>query len=268
MTNILKSVSLCVLTLLPAAFASAGTLSAPASVAAQAPAEFLGAPRPCLCLGSYTGSTEAPFSVNLTAGYDSTFFCRGMDMGDDLWSATATVDWNINENLVWTVSNRYLNVDETNFEENHLYTGLFYKAGILSIGPSFRWYHNFNGGMMEDAYDLGLQAVVKAGPVNISGGYYYETETEGQYFEMGLAAPIRITDRFSLVPAAEISYTDGWMMPGMKGWNTVTLRLSAPIKLTNVLTLIPWVGANLPLEALDAHQDDKFVGGVALSATF
>ena len=267
MTNILKSAPLCILTLFPAAFASAGTLSAPASVAAQAPAEFLGAPRPCLCQGSYAGSS-APFSVNLTAGYDSTFFCRGMDMGDDLWSATATVDWNINENLVWTVSNRYLNVDETNFEENHLYTGLFYKVGILSIGPSFRWYHNFTGGMLQDAYDLGLQTVVKAGPVNVSGGYYYETETEGHYFELGLAAPIRITDRFSLVPAAEISYTDGWMMPGMEGWNTVSLRLSAPIKLTNVLTLIPWIGANLPLEALDAHQDDKFVGGVALSATF
>ena len=56
MTNILKTAPLCILTLLPAAFASAGTLSAPASVAAQAPAEFLGAPRPCLCQGSYAGS--------------------------------------------------------------------------------------------------------------------------------------------------------------------------------------------------------------------
>ena len=53
-----------------------------------------------------------------------------------------------------------------------------------------------------------------------------------------------------------------------KGWNTVSLRLSAPLKLTENVSLIPWVGANLPLEALEMHQNNKFAGGIALSATF
>ena len=263
-----KIVSTCLLTLMQFACLQAGTSVPTSSTEAAATISLeSGAPRPCLCLGAHAGSAE-PFSVNVTAGYDSTFFCRGMDMGDDLWSATATLDWNINQSLVWTISNRYLNVGETGFEENHLYTGLFYKAGALTIGPSARWYHNFQGGMLEDAYDLGLQAVCRVGPVNISGGYYYETETEGHYFELGASAPIKITDRFSLVPAAEISYTDGWMMPMAKGWNTVSLRLSAPLKLTENVSLIPWVGANLPLEALEMHQNNKFAGGIALSATF
>jgi hypothetical protein len=263
-----KIVSLSLLSLVQLTHVQAGT-STPVSSPEVAAATSMdaGAARPCMCLGAHAGSTE-PFSVNITVGYDSTFFCRGMDMGDDLWSATATLDWNINQNLVWTLSERYLYVDETEFEENHLYTGLFYKVGALSIGPSARWYHNDKNGMLEDAYDLGLQAVLKAGPVNFSGGYYYETETEGHYFELGASAPIKITENFSLVPAAEISYTDGWMMPGAKGWNTVSLRLSAPIKLCKAATLIPWIGANLPLEALEMHQDNKFVGGVAISATF
>ena len=59
-----------------------------------------------------------------------------------------------------------------------------------------------------------------------------------------------------------------WMMPMAKGWNTVSLRLSAPLILTENVSLIPWVGANLPLEALEMHQNNKFAGGIALSATF
>jgi hypothetical protein len=191
-----------------------------------------------------------------------------MDMGDNLWSGTITLDAKISDSLVWTATGRYLNVDETNFEETQLYTGLFYKIGALSIGPSFRWYHNINGGMMENSYDLGIQALVKVGPLNINGGYYYETESEGHYWELGVSAPIKITDRFSLVPSVEISYTDGWMMPMLTGWNTVSPRLSAPIMLTKQLTLTPWIGANLPLEALDMHQDNKLVGGVSLSVNF
>ena len=220
-----------------------------------------------MCLGTHMGDS-APFHVNLIAGYESTFFCRGMDMGDNLWSGAATVDWNLTDAFTWTTTYRYLNVDETAFEESHLYTGAFWRIGSLSIGPSFRWYHNFNNGMIENAYDVGIQALFKAGPVYLSGGAYYETETEGYYYELGVSSVISVTSRLSLVPAVEVSYTDGWMMPGMRGFNHVGLRLSAPFMVTDSVRIVPWIGGNLPLEALDAHQDDRLVGGAYVSWTF
>ena len=249
--------------------AIAGTAPAPAPSAPvdDAGSPLLNAARPCICLGAdntSVTSAEDPFTASLAFSYDTTFFCRGMDMGDDVWSAWLNADVRVMENLTWTVTSRYLDVDETNFRELHMYTGLFYRAGIVSFGPSFRWYHNFEGGMMENAYDLGFQTLVNAGPIDITAGYFYETESEGHFFEVGLSSRIPITDRFSLVPAVEIGYTDGWMMP-IKGWNHVGLRLAAPIRVIGELTVTPWIGGNLPLEALDGGQDDELVGGVSLS---
>jgi hypothetical protein len=162
------------------------------------------------------------------------------------------------------VTGRYLDVDATNFRELHMYTGLFYRIGIVSFGPSLRWYHNFEGGMIENAYDLGFQTLVNAGPIDVTAGYFYETESKGHFFEVGLSSRFSLTDRITLVPAVEIGYTDGWMMP-IKGWNHVGLRLAAPIKVVGELTVTPWIGGNLPLEALDGGQDDELVGGVSLS---
>jgi hypothetical protein len=253
-----------------AASAIAGTAPAP-TAGTSAPVDDAGSPllnaaRPCICLGADTGlvSNEDPFSASLAFSYDTTFFCRGMDMGDNVWSAWVTADVRVVENLTWTVTTRYLDVDETDFRELHMYTGLFYRMGIVSFGPSFRWYHNFEGGMMENAYDLGLQTLVNAGPIDITGGYFYETESQGHFFEVGVSSRIPITDRFSLVPAVEIGYTDGWMMP-IKGWNHVGLRLAAPVRVIGELTVTPWIGGNLPLEALDGGQDNELVGGVSLS---
>lgn len=223
-------------------------------------------PHPCICLGGPVGASSAddPFSASIAFSWDSTFFCRGMDMGDNVWSAWLNADVQVVENLTWTMTGRYLDVYETDFREMHLYTGLFYRIGQVSFGPSFRWYHNFEGGMMENAYDLGFQTLVNIGPVDFTAGYYYETESQGHFVEMAVSMPIKVTDRLSVVPAVEVGYTDGWMMP-IKGWNHVGLRLGAPFKVIGDLTLTPYIGGNLPLEALDDMQDNEFVGGVNLS---
>ena len=70
------------------------------------------------------------------------------------------------------------------------------------------------------------------------------------------------------MPAAQISYTDGWLMPMLQGFNVVDLRLSAPIQITGQVTLTPYIGAVFPLEALEEAHDNKLTGGVSLSVTF
>jgi hypothetical protein len=65
-----------------------------------------------------------------------------------------------------------------------------------------------------------------------------------------------------------LSYTDGWLNPALSGMNMVDVRISVPVKLTDEVTLTPYIGGVIPLEALDAGQDDKIVAGASLSVTF
>ena len=255
--------SLCASPLIAGPQAPATSASTPVTADAPAPGG-----RPCICQGADSSVGDAPFSGSVRLSYDSAFFCRGMDMGDNVLSGWLDLNVRLTDDLVWATTARYLDVEETDFRESHLYTGLFYRVGQVSFGPSFRWYHNFEGGMMEDAYDIGLQTLVNAGPLDITAGYFYETESEGHFWEVGVSSTIKVHDRVSLVPAAEIGYTDGWMMPPLQGWNHVALRLSAVVSLAENVTLTPWIGANLPLEALDDGQDDKLVGGVSLALRF
>jgi hypothetical protein len=238
------------------------TVSAPVE-----PLSYDGRPlRPCLCHASYSGE-DKPFAINLTANYDSTYFCRGMQVGNDYVGGTLTMDAKLGSNWRWTGSVRYMDLQQTDFSELNLYTGFYYTIGNLTVGPSFRWYRFMPGGAEVDAYDIGVQALYKAGPIDIGGGYYYETESEGSYGELSVSSTIKINDRFALVPSAEISYTDGWLNPALQGWNALALRLSAPIKATDKLTFVPYVGAQFPLEAL-AVQKDRFVGGISISYSF
>jgi hypothetical protein len=75
-------------------------------------------------------------------------------------------------------------------------------------------------------------------------------------------------DMLSLVPSAEISYTDGWLNPALSGLNVLSLRLAAPITVSKNVSVVPYIGLQVPLEALKAAQDDKLVGGVSLSVSF
>lgn len=230
----------------------------------------LGQPiRPCLCHGAYAGSqSEKPLSFNLTAGYDNTYICRGLTVGDDVFHITGTLDYRITDTVTWTASALYRDVTDIDFEEFNLYTGLFFTFGDLTIGPSFRWWNLHPGGDEVDAYDLGIQALYKLGPVDLTGGYYYELESEGSYFEVGASSAIRLHERVSLVPSAQISYTDGWLMPQLDGFNYLDLRVSLPVEVVENVKVTPYVGAAVMLDALDDAQGDKFLAGVALSVTF
>ncbi|MCB1099716.1 MAG: hypothetical protein KDN22_29370 [Verrucomicrobiae bacterium] len=230
----------------------------------------LGQPiRPCLCHGAYAGSeSDEPFSFNLTTGYDSSYICRGLDVGDDVFHMTGTVDYRLSDNITWSGSALYRNVTDVDFEEFNLYTGLFFTFGDLTIGPTFRWWNLRPDGGETNAYDLGIQALYKLGQIDLTTGYYYETESEGSYFEFGVSSSIQLHERVSFVPSAQISYTDGWLMPNLNGLNYADLRVSLPIEIAKNVKITPYIGAAIMLDALEDAQDDKLIGGVALSITF
>lgn len=57
-------------------------------------------------------------------------------------------------------------------------------------------------------------------------------------------------------------------MPQLEGLNYLDLRVSVPIEIVENVKLISYIGSAIILDALKAGQDDKVIGGVAVSITF
>jgi len=124
---------------------------------------------------------------------------------------------------------------------------------------------------LDSADEVGMTLAVPVGPVNFPvnflAGYYYDFEAEGSYIESGIEAPIAVTDNFSIVPSALISY-------GVEYYSTesdfqhIKVALAFPIKLTATATLTPYVAGNIALDTTEDFTDDTIYGGVKLSVSF
>lgn len=216
----------------------------------------------------------------IAIGYDSEFLCRGMEMGEDLLWARTGVSLPLADELSLGLSLWYGEATDNGLRELDGIANLAYDLGPVTLGLNFKWYHYEEHGesmhhddmgmgemmmmpMANDYFDLGPSITAHLGPIDVTAAYAYEFESEGHFFEVFASAEIPLCSRASLVPSAGIGYTSNWMMPG-EGWNNMGLRMDLPITLVEHLSLTPYIAANFPLEALEAHQDNLFVAGVKL----
>ena len=242
----------------------------PAAPPAPAPAPRChpnahGAHRPTVDLSAADG---LGFQMNLP--YESILYYRGSRMGENAVPLSLEMDVRITENLTWANHYRFINFfeDDSTDTKVHLWTALFYHTGGLSIGPGFKFHRNNSlPSAYSDAIDFGLQALYDFGPFKIGAGYSYDIESEGHYVEAGISAPLKLTPKLTLTPAAEISYIDGWTKP-VEGMSNASLRLTATYKLNPVFTIDPFIAWNIPLDATDNRYDDEFIIGGALQARF
>ena len=256
--------------------ATAGTTlvdaKAPVTPAAPAPTpaprfhpNAHGAHRPTVDLSTADG---LGFQVNLC--YDSILYYRGNRMGENGIPLSLDMDVRVTQNLTWANNFKFINFidDDSADTKVHLWSALFYRVGGLSIGPGFKFHRNNNlPSSNSDAIDFGLQALYDFGPVKIGAGYSYDIESEGHYLEAGISAPIKITPKLTLTPAAEITYIDGWVRP-VEGMNNASLRLTAAYKINPMFAIAPFVAYNIPLDATKDRYDDEFIAGGAFHVKF
>ena len=246
-------------TLTLAASAIAGTTVSTGKAPAPAPA-----PAPVGLFDS-VGAT-------LDVGYDTHYFFRGFLISEqNVWTQVA-VSVPLTEKLALGLGAWYTASNDISYTELDLNAGLTYDAGFGKIGVGYTRYEFFDGSAgegngVDSADEIGLTLSVPAGPVNFAAGYYYDFEAEGSYIEAGIDAPIAITDNFSIVPSALISY-------GVDYYSTeadfqhIKLALAFPIKLTASATLTPYVAGNIALDTTEDFTDDTIYGGVKLSVSF
>lgn len=155
------------------------------------------------------------------------------------------------------------------FQELDVSGAIMADLGTVNVGLKYTHYFYFGDveAGVDDVDELGVVASATLGPVDVSGGAYYDWTTEGFYFEVGVSKSIAITDRISVVPGALVSLGDDYY--GVSSFNHVKVGVAVPIKLTSTATLTPYIAGNLPLEDLDdSGEEDRIYGGVSLSITF
>lgn len=210
--------------------------------------------------------------ATLDVGYETHYIFRGRLVSEqNIWTQLA-LSVPLTEQLSLGFTAWYTSSTDSNYDELDLSAGLTYDARFATFGVGYTWYKFFDGNLgdglgFDDVSELGVTASIPAGPVTISTGYYYDFEVEGHYIEAGLEAPIAVTDNFSIVPAALISYGVDYYSPE-DGFQHLKLGVSFPIKLTSTATLTPWIAGNIPLDTYDDFYDDEVYGGVKLSVSF
>jgi hypothetical protein len=226
-------------------------------------------------------SEPTELGLTLGLGYDTDFVFRGVDFANHWISANAGLDLPLAGPVSLLAGASYgLTADDSaanaglSYRRLELNGGLGVDLGVAELGVGYRYY-NHDGQLsnfLVDGHEVGVTLATAAGPINVGLGAYYDFEIEGYYFELAANTEIALTDSISLVPGASLGYVSdySWHLVGtsLNGFTAVGLSLAMPIKL-GVVTIAPYVAANLPIDALDAAGEEAIVfGGVRLSVSF
>jgi len=220
---------------------------------------------------------------SLTAGWDSTYIYRGVRLGDNLVSAGLTMPVKLSDKATLTftpwfgdiVSNHSAGIH--NYDELDLPVSLTYDFGFVTLGAGYEYYLFPFSHFHTSEPNITFSKTI--GNLNIYGGAYLDVNARGGsaianvkgspgwYYETGAAYTIKVTPWLSIVPETKVSFGENYY--GVKGWNNVITKISAPITLSKNASLVPYVASSWGLDALhDLGQGNYFFGGAAITVTF
>jgi len=193
-----------------------------------------------------------------------------------------------------------LNPNSFDYSEFDLYTSLSYDLGWGTFGIQYQYYgfpDTYSGSNptgvgvngtdpelgIKGANELGLTLAIPLGAANFSLGYYYDLTIGGSYFQAAIDYTVAVTDWLSIVPAAQLGYgidyytgTRGALAAAgfatqSSGFTHCLVSVSAPVQLTKIATLTPYVAWNFAFQTrnyMNATHDNEVFGGIKLSVAF
>ncbi|WP_133793281.1 hypothetical protein [Prosthecobacter fusiformis] len=248
-----------------------------------------------------SGALFDTLGATIEVGYDTRTYYRGLWFADNATWTGLSLSIPLTEQLslglgalylstVDTLVNDEIGETELDYSELDLTASLNFDAGFAKFGLVYTHYEFFDGfggrtaagpfgageGNVSSADEVGITVAAAAGPVNLYAGFYYDFRIGGSYAEIGADLPIEITSWLSIVPAVKTGYGNDYYTSGVVagsrsgGFTHVIPSLSAPIKLTSIATLTPYIAYNISLDARRAlnTQDNEIFGGVKLSVSF
>ena len=254
------------------------TITSFLSVLAIAGSLHAGTPAAKAPISPVVAPADDSLGFSLMVGYDSSYIFRGVKYGDSLFSAGITAPIKLDDKTTLTLSPWYGHIVGKSYDELDLPVSLTHDFGFVTLGVGYTYYRYPFSGFGTSEPNVTFSKTI--GNFGIYGGAYLDvnakggnlfTNTKGStgwYFETGVTYTAKITEKFSLVPEAKISYGDDYY--GVSGFNNVVVKLTAPIALTKTATLAPYIAGTFAIDSLkdDAGGQSYVVGGVALTVTF
>jgi len=236
----------------------------------------------------------SPVSYDLTAGYDSEYYYRG------LWFSNQNAWYNLGASkklsdkttvsalAYYTSSNDRRSV----YQELDLGASVAYDAGFATLTAGYTYFFFFNGytgnGLGQTfASELFLSAAKTVGPVNVTATYAYDLYIDAGYAEVAVDKSFALNDSTSLVLKATAGYsiggyytnfTTGAFNTGTESvWTHVGLNASLPIALSKTATVTPYIAYNISgagrtetntANTVYGADDDQLFFGFSLKAVF
>ncbi|MEY5006261.1 MAG: hypothetical protein RI969_1349 [Verrucomicrobiota bacterium] len=239
-------------------------------------------------------AAPAPVALDLTAGYDSEYYYRG------LWFSNQNAWYNLgaSKKLSDTTTLNALayytssNDRRSSYQELDLGASLAYDAGFATLTAGYTYFFFFdgyagNGFGQTFSHELFVSASKAVGPVNVTATYAYDLYIDASYGEIAVDKTFEISDSTSLVLKAAAGYSfggyytafdgNGYNIGGESVWTHIGLNASLPIALSKTATLTPYVAYNISgagrTETNTANiglgaDDDQLFFGVSLKAVF
>ncbi len=235
-----------------------------------------------------------PVALDLTAGYDSEYYYRG------LWFSNQNASYNLgaSKKLSDTTTLNALayytssNDRRSSYQELDLGASLAYDAGFATLTAGYTYFFFFdgyagNGAGQTFASELFVSAAKTVGPVNVTATYAYDLYIDASYAELAVDKTFALTDSTSLVLKAAAGYSiggyytafdlGGYNVGTESVWTHVALTASLPIALSKTATLTPYVAYNISgagrTETNTANiglgsDEDQLFFGAAIKAVF
>ena len=223
----------------------------------------------------------SPVSYDLTAGYDSEYYYRG------LWFSNQNAWYNLgaskklSDKTTVSALAYYTSSNDRNslYQELDLGASVAYDAGFATLTAGYTYFFFFNGYLgggtgQTFAHELYLSAAKTVGPVNVTATYAYDLYINAGYAELAADKSFTLNDSTSLVLKAAAGYSLGgyytaFDVPGSgqnigteSVWTHVLLSASLPIALSKTATLTPYISYNMS----GAGRVESNTGSISLGA--
>jgi hypothetical protein len=206
----------------------------------------------------------------LTLSYESRYVLYGYDQGQNLLHADANIWMPINERLSVWAGSWYGTQPNGSYNEIDFYAGAdFQLSKHLSAGLAYSLFNYIETPYptSRQAHEISGHLTLAAGPLSISLRDLYDSEGEGHLARATASLEQPLTDTLSLELSGEYGWSFDYFAVG-NGPNHALVKLSAPWKINDTLSIKPFIAHSFALDVLDAFETDRSYGGLSLIATF
>ena len=237
-------------------------------------------------------AAPAPVALDLTAGYDSEYYYRGLWFSNDNTWFNLGASKKLSDTTTASALAYYTADSGSTYQELDLGASLAYDAGFATLTAGYTYFFFFDGysatGLGQSfAHEVYVSAAKTLGPVNVTATYAYDFYVNASYAELAVDKTFTINDTTSLVLKAAAGYSiggyytvinsGGFNEGGESVWTHVVINASLPIALNKTFTLTPYVAynmsgagreeTNLGLAAYGADKN-QFFCGASVKAVF